>query len=116
MCKYKRAVTNDCGISSLAIRARWRKRWFVLEGGHLEYFDKPQAAGSGKGKQFKLQPESLTAYTSTENCFCVKVGGGSDYDGDCFSVGDGLTCRSCAQPSDEAGEGSCWFLVSKEER
>jgi hypothetical protein len=69
---------------------RWKKRWFVLEGGTLTYYDRPQDAYGKSGKSFQLEPGSLTSYTSTENCLCIK-------------------------PSDEAHESTHWFLVAKDE-
>lgn len=51
---------------------------FVLEGGRFEYFDRPQDETSHTGKAFLLNPHSLTTYTTTENCFCIKANEDSD--------------------------------------
>ena len=70
---------------------RWKKRWFVLEGGTLSYYDRPQDATGSHGKHFSLRPDSSTSYTSTDNCFCVKS-------------------------ADDAHESSNWYLIAKDER
>lgn len=73
-----------------SILGRWRKRWFVLDGNRFEYFERPQDEASGAGKAFMLSPLSLTAYTTTPQCFCVKA-------------------------SEESDEGSHWYLTAKDD-
>jgi hypothetical protein len=69
---------------------RWKKRWFVLDGGTITYYDRPQDVSGKTGKSFQLRPDSLTSYTSTDNCFCIKH-------------------------SDDSHESANWFLMAKDE-
>lgn len=51
---------------------RWKKRYFVLQNGMLEYYDGAREAEAGHNcKAFVLSPSSMVTYTSTENCFAV---------------------------------------------
>jgi myosin V len=52
---------------------RWKSRFCVLEGGYLEYYDKKSYVGTKKKKSMELQAGTITSYTNTKNCFCVRT-------------------------------------------
>ncbi len=55
--------------------SRWRPRYFVLEDEYLEYYDKKSLVGTQRGKKsMLLQKNTITSYTNTQNCFCVRTG------------------------------------------
>lgn len=73
-----------------SILGRLRKRWFVLEGSQFQYYERPQDEAAGNGKAFLLNPMSLTTYTTTPHCFCVKS-------------------------SEDSDESSHWYLTAKDD-
>ncbi|CAM9178970.1 unnamed protein product, partial [Hapterophycus canaliculatus] len=54
--------------------SRWKPRYFKLEDGFLYYFDKKSLVGTNKYKAMELTAHSITSYTNTKNCFCVRTG------------------------------------------
>ncbi len=55
--------------------SRWRPRYFVLEDEYLEYYEKKSLVGTQRGKKsMQLQKNTITSYTNTQNCFCVRTG------------------------------------------
>ncbi|CAN0100971.1 unnamed protein product [Scytosiphon promiscuus] len=54
--------------------SRWKPRYFKLEDGLLQYFDKKSLVGTNKYKAMELTAHSITSYTNTKNCFCVRTG------------------------------------------
>ncbi|CAM9653889.1 unnamed protein product, partial [Chrysoparadoxa australica] len=54
--------------------SRWRPRYFTLEDGYLEYYEKKNLVGTKKKKVMELGSGSITSYTNTKNCFCVRTG------------------------------------------
>lgn len=77
-------------IKKSSVLGRLRKRWFVLEGTQFQYYDRPQDESAGNGKAFLLSPVSLTTYTTTPHCFCVKS-------------------------SEDSDENSHWYLTAKDD-
>jgi ABC-type oligopeptide transport system ATPase subunit len=53
--------------------SRWRPRYFVLENGYLEYYEKKSQVRTQKKKTMELQGSTITSYTNTQNCFCVRT-------------------------------------------
>eukprot|EP00752_Nemacystus_decipiens_P009414 g8417.t1 len=54
--------------------SRWKPRYFRLEDGFLTYYDKKSLVGTHKNKGMELTAHSITSYTNTKNCFCVRTG------------------------------------------
>ncbi|CAM9144262.1 unnamed protein product [Ectocarpus sp. 12 AP-2014] len=54
--------------------SRWKPRYFRLEDGYLTYYDKKSLVGTNKNKGMELTAHSITSYTNTKNCFCVRTG------------------------------------------
>lgn len=54
--------------------SRWKPRYFRLEDGFLTYYDKKSLVGTNKHKGMELTAHSITSYTNTKNCFCVRTG------------------------------------------
>ena len=54
--------------------SRFKKKYFVLEGSVLTYYDKAEQylCGSGGGKEMRLSTVSSTSYTDAESTFIVK--------------------------------------------
>eukprot|EP00953_Heterococcus_sp_UTEX-ZZ885_P023662 12993-Heterococcus_DN1.PRE.1 len=53
---------------------RWKKRYFVLDNGHLEHYEKQAYVGNNRRKtSMQLQARTVTSYTDTTNCFCVRT-------------------------------------------
>jgi PH domain len=57
-----------------ALMNRWKKRYFVLDNGHLEHYEKQAYVGNNRRKtSMQLQARTVTSYTDTTNCFCVRT-------------------------------------------
>uniref|UniRef100_A0A7S3H9A6 Uncharacterized protein n=1 Tax=Spumella elongata TaxID=89044 RepID=A0A7S3H9A6_9STRA len=80
--KYRNTVSYMCRVGGETKKGfllkqgkfigRWKRRHFVLTDDLLEYWDRVQDHALGKdGKTFFLSGACQTAYTSTQNCFCV---------------------------------------------
>ncbi len=55
--------------------SRWRPRYFVLEDEYLEYYEKKSLVGTQRGKKsMQVEKKTITSYTNTQNCFCVRTG------------------------------------------
>ncbi|CAM9355556.1 unnamed protein product [Discosporangium mesarthrocarpum] len=54
--------------------SRWKPRYFQLENGYLTYYDKKSLVGARKNKGMELTSQSITSYTNTRSCFCVRTG------------------------------------------
>ncbi len=55
--------------------SRWRPRYFVLEDDYLEYYEKKSLVGTQRGKKsMQIEKTTITSYTNTQNCFCVRTG------------------------------------------
>eukprot|EP00903_Cladosiphon_okamuranus_P006607 g6454.t1 len=54
--------------------SRWKPRYFRMEDGFLTYYDKKSLVGTHKNKGMELTAHSITSYTNTKNCFCVRTG------------------------------------------
>ncbi|CAM9166452.1 unnamed protein product [Ascophyllum nodosum] len=82
--------------------SRWKPRYFRLEDGFLTYYDKKSLVGTHKNKNMELTAHSITSYTNTKNCFCVRTG----------DPPMGSSSRSIGgTPREE----EVWFLLAKDE-
>mmetsp|Transcript_9767 Transcript_9767/g.14692 ORF Transcript_9767/g.14692 Transcript_9767/m.14692 type:complete len:1438 (-) Transcript_9767:159-4472(-) len=51
---------------------RWKSRFCVLEDGYMSYYDKKSLVGSNKGKSTRLKSTTVTSFTNTKHCFCLR--------------------------------------------
>lgn len=54
--------------------SRWRSRYCVLDAGFLEYYDKKSFVGTSKKKSMEIVATTITSFTNTKNCFCLRTG------------------------------------------
>lgn len=82
--------------------SRWRPRYFRLEDGFLTYYDKKSLVGTHKNKHMELTAHSITSFTNTKNCFCVRTG-------------DPPLGSSVRSVGGTPREEEVWFLLGKDE-
>mmetsp|Transcript_1578 Transcript_1578/g.2529 ORF Transcript_1578/g.2529 Transcript_1578/m.2529 type:complete len:856 (+) Transcript_1578:141-2708(+) len=73
----KIGIQDKCGylMKQTKLLRRWRKRFVVLRGSTLTYFDSEEEYNRGgpaaPGKSLELSETVSVAYTSVANCFCI---------------------------------------------